>query len=260
MPPSETEAVYSEYMARGRRLWETLSRELATNSPDPPSGSARMHQTWDFRFSEQNNPPSPQIINPLQSLWLPVGLDYTRVDALTPKGIMAPTVSRFHSLFNVENGVIIAEDMFRDEERADEVADQTTVGKEHWSQVTVECWRLLCNSRAAPSNHPHAPTSNLFANLRYIFMVLIFSEKTEAVINERLMVHQPGSNGPPVQFLPNSNAFYVLLGSPNGQGIAYMLAQNKNAFQYKTIKSVTLQSNTPEHFPETWWHLWWEIG
>ncbi|MCJ1434904.1 hypothetical protein MMC27_004274 [Xylographa pallens] len=260
MPSSDTDAAYSEYLARGRRLWAALSTALATNTPDPPSGSARMHQTWDFRASSPMTPPSAQIIGPLQRLHLPVGPDYTRIDALTPKGMMTPTVSRYHSLFNVANGVIIAEDMFRDESRANNVADQTTIGKEHWSQITVECWRLICDSTAGPSNHPHAPTQNPFANLRYIFMVMITDDKTEAVINERLMVHQPSLNGPPTKFLPNSDTFNALLGSPNGQGVAYMLTQNKNAFQRKTIKSVTLQSITPNHVPEPWWHLWWEIG
>ncbi|MCJ1318294.1 hypothetical protein MMC15_003622 [Xylographa vitiligo] len=260
MPPSETETVYSEYLARGRRLWETLLRELATNAPDPPRGSAQIHRTWDFRASEQNQPPSRQIITPLRSLFLPVGPDYIRVDALTPKGMSNPTVSRFHSLFNVQEGVIIAEDMFRDDEKANNIADPTTLGREHWSQITVECWRLVCNKVASASNHPHAPAQNLFAKLRYIFMLMISFDQTEAVINEILMAHQPGTNGPQTQFFPNSNAFYVLLGSPNGQGVAYMLFQNKNAFGHKTIKSVTLQSITPGNFPFPWWHLWWEIG
>ncbi|MCJ1293504.1 hypothetical protein MMC34_005059 [Xylographa carneopallida] len=260
IPPIDAQTVYSEYLTRGRRLWATLSRELATNSPDAPSGSAHMHQRWDFRASEVMITPSQQIIKPLQSLHLPYGPDYTRIDALTPKGMQNPTVSRFHSLFNVANGVILVEDMFRDEEKASQVADPATLGTEHWSQITVESWRLLCYSAATSSNHPDVPTHSLFANLRYIFMVMITSDETEAVINDMLMTRQPGRNGSPVQFLPNSNAFYVLLGSPNGQGLPYMLFQNKNAFRYKTIKSVTLQSITPGHFPEPWWHLWWEIG
>ncbi|MCJ1416231.1 hypothetical protein MMC32_002566 [Xylographa parallela] len=260
MPSSATDAAYSEYLARGRRLWATLSRELTTNSPDSPSGSAQMHRTWDFRASPTMNPPSAPMIGPLQSLHLPVGPDYTKMDALTPKGMTTPTITRYHYLFNVVNGVILVEDMFKDEARVITVADQTSIGKEHWSQVTVECWRLLCDSTARLLNHPHAPTQNLFANLRYVFMVMVTHDKTEGIINERLMVHQPSRNGPPTKFLPNSDAFIALLGSPNGQGIAYMLTQNKNAFQRKTIKSVTLQSITPKHVPEPWWHLWWEIG
>ncbi|MCJ1286540.1 hypothetical protein MMC26_005886 [Xylographa opegraphella] len=259
MPPSETDAAYHEYLARGRLLWQKLSRELITDSPDAPMDSERIFETWELN-STPFRPPPAKLIGPLRSLHLPFGNDYTRVKARTPKAMPYTTITNFQSLYNVENGVIITEEMFRKEEGINAVRDQALLGKQHWSQVTVECWRRLCRAVASLPGITIAPASELFTNLRYIFMVMITSDKTEAVINERLMLHQPSYNGPPTTFLPNNIAFYVLLGSPNGQGVAYMLAQNKNAFKRKTIKSVTLQSITPADYPGIWWHLWWEIG
>ncbi|MCJ1400381.1 hypothetical protein MMC11_003586 [Xylographa trunciseda] len=230
---------YFEYLARGRRLWADLSDALATNSPDLPSDSARISQTWDFTYRYQKRPPT-LLRGPLRTLHLPTGEAYTRVTVATPKDLQGweqstdHIATQFMALYNVENGVII---------------------------ITAECMRQLSPSRASAIPNPYAPTQNAFINLRYVFMHLIASiSKTEPVINEILMVHRQDRNGRPARFLPDMDTFRVLLGSPNGQGVAYLLSQQKNAFQRKTIRSVTLQAITPEYPQKAWCHLWWEFG
>ncbi|MCJ1390729.1 hypothetical protein MMC18_003590 [Xylographa bjoerkii] len=269
-PSSETEYrsdqenaahAFVKYRERGHQLWATLSKELTATTPDEPHDSAMIHQTWDFTYV-QHSPPPMELIGPLRNLHLPVGNVYTSVFAKTPKHVpIQHTVTNFDALYDVVSGVIIVEDMYREKPSIDDLPDGTAIGKEHWSQITAECWRELSQSMVTAPNHSHAPAHNAFANLRYVFMHLIISPyATEPVINEILMVHKKTHIGLPARYLPNTDTFNVLLGSPNGQGVAYMLYQNKNAFQRKTIKSVTLQSISPGWTGQIWWHLWWEIG
>lgn len=58
-----------------------------------------------------------------------------------------------------------------------------------------------------------------------------------------ILKEAPGDNNGPKDFTPGDesegNAFWPLLGNPNGNGIAWLLADHKKSLKGKTIEKIT---------------------
>lgn len=86
-------------------------------------------------------------------------------------------------------------------------------------------------------------------NLKYILHFGIVNDNTEAAIIRAVGGRQNlGTWADRRTFLPHQEAFSALLGTPNGNGVAWFLAQHRAALGQRTVESITVWCPTPGAF------------
>ncbi|KAJ5653007.1 hypothetical protein N7490_000010 [Penicillium lividum] len=78
--------------------------------------------------------------------------------------------------------------------------------------------------------------------LKYIFRVNVVNLDTRNVMNEAM----GGNWDEPGVFSPDSDEFWALLGTPNGNAQAWILINHKDSLGIKTISKIRVWSNGPE--------------
>ncbi|RFU33648.1 hypothetical protein B7463_g2679, partial [Scytalidium lignicola] len=136
---------------------------------------------------------------------------------------------RYRSVFNVEGGVIVADDNLSPTKT--EAAESGPVVPLHqWSDVVFLQWN-------------HIAASNV-GNLKYIFRALITNEDTKSMVDEAFQRKGEtiGAWEDRVVFGMDTEEGQAILGSPNGSGVAWILINHKdnNLLGIKTIQSVTV--------------------
>jgi hypothetical protein len=105
-----------------------------------------------------------------------------------------------------------------------------------WSDVTFVEWQAQAHARAHD-----------IKGLKYVIRYNIVNADTSMIINQA--VGPTSSIGwPGVTISMRSEIGRAVLGTPNGVGVAYLLATHKAQLGQKTVESVHLWSRPPKYF------------
>lgn len=146
--------------------------------------------------------------------------------ALWPKGDYSLANADFSNNFSPANGVIIA---FAKSRQNNENGPKCP---DNWSEIAWRLWTRFCATAT--------PGITNYSDLNYVFRSSIDNLATNAILEEAMAGVPAGQ----VQlWTPDDtsldNAFWPLLGSPNGNGIIYILTDHELAVNGKGIKSVS---------------------
>jgi hypothetical protein len=130
-------------------------------------------------------------------------------------------------MFNPVAGFIIAEENFSPAYYSPE-GPVTPLSK--WSDVIFVIYDNLARQAGVPTS-----------NLNMIIQYNIHNKDTETIVATAVQqsLGKPLGRWPGITFLITSDLGKAILGSPNGQGVGWLLAQHKSAFGSKTVSGVT---------------------
>jgi hypothetical protein len=155
-------------------------------------------------------------------------------------GIKHPYMMAYiFSFLNPEAGLLIAaanttpEGMLTDSDKESNIV--TFPKLNHWSDVAFLQWQSLS-------------IDGVMSDLKFVARVSITNEYTTAVLSTVLVSlckqHNAGEKAlprwPGVIFTMNSEEGMALLGTPNGSGVAWLLAQHKKELGHKCVEKVRL--------------------
>ncbi|KAL8786993.1 MAG: hypothetical protein Q9195_007971 [Heterodermia aff. obscurata] len=151
----------------------------------------------------------------------------------------------FDNTFSISSGIIIGD---INDRRNDRVPKEEQL---NWSDIVFYNYKALIaeeNSRRAKQALPLSTYS--VKDIKYIFRHFIYNAKTRAAIAESyssLGLDRNTMQTWKYTDLATRNGFLALLGTPNGQGAAYMLIQHGAELGFKYIESITtLPNSNPE--------------
>ena len=212
---------WDDAVKKGKEVWGKLQMALRIHAPDKVASMSTLKSNrWSFRH--QIFQPDQDLRQILSQLKLATGpVSYTLREATHA----APPVPRwrggrttvYRNAFNPRQGVIIAENNFKS-------ATETT----HWSEVVFTLWHAYTWHRGDPSN------------LNYIVRNNVENADTKSIIYEaHWRAGKPLSDSIRLWREGFENdAFFALLGTPNGKGVARMLADYNHALKRKTIQGI----------------------
>ena len=263
-PPEVLTEIAEEYRDTAGRAWAYLKNKLRQGGNDKPCADiANLELYWTFDEDVAPASPEKELEDILYTLHIPTDKTYIRIDSETPvpdAPLQGKYAKAYKQLFKPIAGIIIVEYL----ETQEEYLDGHGVGQEHWSDITARTWQQapesLINAYGIPSGPGPFP-------LNYVVHWHVRNTETEAVINDIIMKDHQQPTGAKQTFYPHKSDqakspdpnSQLLLGSPNGRGLSYMLGDFQRTFQRKTIKSATLESKTPPNQNHIWWHLTWEL-
>jgi hypothetical protein len=209
-------------VVRGRSVWNELQSALERNPKDKLTwmklGSWRSNDPW--RVASFHPVPMLEDLKEafeyLNLPWSPNDF-YTRIAMHDHVGDIK---TWYQNIYNVKEGIIIAE--WNKKPRRETL---------HWSQVTFELWSEF--ARLA-----HLPVSNL----KWIVRHGIENQNTQSIIIQAYLKSGTNINSAPnIQswtLRKNRDAFYALLGTVNGKGVAHFLKDYTKALDRKTIQEI----------------------
>ena len=101
-----------------------------------------------------------------------------------------------------------------------------------WSDVVFLQWQALFQGSSKQGN---------INGLHYVSRVQISNSQTTALVDKALKDDgQSVGSWPGHSFLPNSDGFQALLGSPNGGGVAWLLIYHKHQLGLKSVSKITV--------------------
>ncbi|KAL7934263.1 hypothetical protein V8C35DRAFT_302158 [Trichoderma chlorosporum] len=180
-----------------------------------------------------------------------VQIEINPTDAGTgPRHLSEPSYASFMSTFVSTDGVIVADSNFSvdaiiaEDGLPDGVeAEDVTTHVRRWSDAAWMQWTKY-------SDDP--------SNVRYIFRASVINHTTLSIVFQALLSKYQ-NNPPPIgvwanrltlDVSENPNEFYAVLGSPNGAGVAFLLATHKAALGIKTVNKVDIfTGNAPFAVP-----------
>ena len=131
-------------------------------------------------------------------------------------------MTRYYNEYSPRNGLIAAL-------AATKAAGETL----HWSDIAFAMWEAVTSF-----------AGRNIKDLRFIAQHAIQHTVTQSIIN-RLVEGKPGE----VRiFLPGTEAFLALLGTPSGAGAVYLLMQHKRQLGHKTIVRATVFGKSQEYW------------
>ncbi|OAL04328.1 hypothetical protein IQ06DRAFT_290457 [Phaeosphaeriaceae sp. SRC1lsM3a] len=125
----------------------------------------------------------------------------------------------------------------------------------HWSDITYLQWLIasstttVTQSPASTTDATHPletssapPAATSPAPIKYIFRVGIQNVPTYSILNKIMIKHNRDTYEiwPGVAFPIDSEEGKAILGTPNGAGVAWLLAQHKKELGNLAIKKVTV--------------------
>ncbi|KAJ5156450.1 hypothetical protein N7492_009253 [Penicillium capsulatum] len=148
----------------------------------------------------------------------------------------------YHNFFGTRPGVIIAA-----ENKGYFKGDGKST-PERWSAVIGSLWAQVC----AEDNQP-------ISGLRRLVRTTIENEETKDVLQEafdRAKVNMDPSSKSRVMrtFTRKDEAFYAIIGTPNGNGVPWLLKTNADRLGKKTITSIAVYANLDPTDSTIW--LW----
>ena len=148
------------------------------------------------------------------------------VEASSKKGRRKDKEIAYINYMDGHNGVVLTIEMFK-------VNDQNSPDKKLWaSEVIWQSWLYLAKlERRAASC------------LRTVGQYFVTNKETKQIIWESLKHSAATREGPVrghVEYSPEDNGFFALLGSPNGKTMMRMLLDHKSHIGYKTVDRIVL--------------------
>lgn len=229
-----TEA-WKYYAPKGLALWQKfLDRDV--NQPDQDPCDLENNYAIPANQVKKDVRPISNTRTFLERLGVPTGPDYFKIFSYWPRGEQQDSVGEFSNTYSPKEGVMIASSNARHTEEGN--PDPKTVSPitpEHWSDIAWGQWKRAC----VTVNPGITAFTTDFSNVKLIMRNFITNEATLHIIGEAA---EGKVKGDVIYFYPtdpgdktSENAFWPLLGSPNGNGIINMLKDHKSALHSKSI-------------------------
>ena len=163
----------------------------------------------------------------------------------------------FTNLFSATDGVIIA---VGNDRRAPSNPDNPTepvyLTPDNWSEIAWWQWIKACREQVNP-------TTTDFSGLKFIFQSSVDNQDSAAIMDEAIQSLADNQkyntkhtfNYDDVDNPGNANAFWSLLGSPNGIGAFYILVDHKEAMQDKRVDEISSYIEQDD-FGELMYFMW----
>lgn len=156
-------------------------------------------------------------------------------------------VGDFFNTISAEQGIFFANANDRGERKEHGVITQQPVAY----QMSTIAWWLWKHTVMASHAHSVKEDDEDFSDLRYFFRVNIKNEETAEILQ-----HALGDENGPKDFTPEdesqNNAFWPILGSANGNGIVWFLADHKKSLKGRTIEKITVWLSEEDHSYNFW--------
>ena len=216
---------WNKYAPSGVKYWNEFNNR-GPNQPDEVF--CNFDQTWalDKRQSKLSPPAAP-----FQPLLIEVGGDFGveagsscySEYAYWPKGEVPDANAEISNLYSPKDKVIIVASVDR------QINKKGPKAPDHWSTIAWHLWKEACVSVTKGTKD--------FSNLNYMFVRNVVNPETSAIFDEALKGLSVGENHYfyPKETSTDTNAFWALLGSPNGNGLIHLLTDNKIALRGKSI-------------------------
>lgn len=188
--------------------WHHTVQTTSESCKPPDAAAVSPEKTYQVR------PPSPAHKNPQPPL------THTQ-----------PTQAQYRNIYNVEDGVILAVANFSpnyEGPRLDPPVTSPIVPLKQWSDVAY----LQYVDKASEASVPPS-------NLKYVFRIQIENEDTISIMTQALE-GAPLSPWPGTKVGMSDDRGKALLSTPNGNGVAWLLAQHKAQLGVKIVTDVTM--------------------
>lgn len=206
----------------GKKLWGELQMALRTNPPDKATSLSKLRdEAWIFVNEEVNDElESLQVIFGQMKL-APVPNKFIMRTCMHGVPPVAPGKGRrttvLTNAFNSRLGIIVAVANFKQE------AEETP-----WSDVVFSQWKDATWHRGDPTNLNYIIRLNI-ENINTRFIINEAHTKTGFPITDHIKLWTEGDG---------SDAFFALMGTPNGKGIPRMLKDHQRTLKRKTVAGI----------------------
>ncbi|KAJ4352566.1 uncharacterized protein N0V89_007915 [Didymosphaeria variabile] len=196
----------------------------------------------DAYFDVSKTGPTALRARSKQALFEKLGIastqSYYAFGAVGPKE--GTSIADFQETISAEQGILFANANDRGEKKN---GKGEVIQKPIPYQMSTVAWWMWKHTvmLSKPQGDPNSEMKEEdfdFSNFKYFFRVSIKNHDTLEILEEAL-----GKSTAPKEFTPEDqsedNGFWPLLGSPNGNGIAWFLADHKKSLKGKTIVKLT---------------------
>lgn len=239
------------YAPKGQKYWKDFN-DRDINQPDKDGCDLNRDFSTPENMIKLNVVPIRGYRGFLEKLRVPTGLNYFSVFSYWPKGDketdQETSVGQFLNTFSPKDGVMIASTNNRHTEPEGTKPPIENITPYHWSEIAWSQWK---RGVSEPEGISMNPIPKIYANRQLIQCVTV-SPGTKDYFNLKLIVRNNIKNGETndiigeavkgtpagkiVYFYPtdpeneaSDNAFWPLLGSPNGNGMIHLLTDHKAA-------------------------------
>ncbi|KAL3464834.1 hypothetical protein BJX64DRAFT_286022 [Aspergillus heterothallicus] len=162
-----------------------------------------------------------------------IRIDHTKPVTVDGKPY-SPSRATYQSLFNVDAGLLVAD--YNSSPKAENPSwpDDKFVPLKQWSDVIFLLWEHIAGSNARDLRH-HIQCAVANEVTAGIMRKAIGVDDTFSEWDSLSPLHEGGRT-----FRPGSDAYYALLNTPNGFGIAWFLIQHKAQLGIKTVSEITV--------------------
>lgn len=240
---------WKKYAPKGVRIFKTLQSNGMVDKVEPTICELDAY----FTLTGSVNPTLARAKGALfEQMGVTPTKSYLAVSARGPKEGMSKNgenedAATFLETISAEQGVFFANENDRGEKRENGVVTEKPTPYQ-MSTVAWWLWKHVVMKSQDPSI---AEKDTDFSKFRYFVRVNIVNKETIEILKAPVL----GDITTPKSFTPedesHDNPFWPLLGSPNGNGIGWFLADHKGSLKGKTIERITAWLSDEDEY-----HFW----
>ena len=236
-------AAWVKYAPSGARYYQAWKDKTGPDAVYQCDFSADFDVTLPVKFV----PPAPNIRATLQSEGYGIGREYYAITAVGPKNAADGPYADFTNTISASQGVFLANANNRGALPADPADPQYNPAFPDgrapvpWQFSSVAWWMWTTTVLTANPAWADDPSQADFSGLKSFWRREIDNAETKQILDEVFA----GKDAYAVQtWTPEDadqdrNPFWALLGCPNGNGMQYVLTDNKVALKGKGVKSIS---------------------
>nr|AHG26157.1 hypothetical protein SLF14_123 [Shiraia sp. slf14] len=232
---AEHGASWKKYAPKGKKYYKILQ-----DQPMEDTVKAKMCELDEYFKVTKGDVLVPGLKKPiLEKINIVPTKSYFPIHAIGPvegksKAGEQKEISDFMLSISPEQGVIFANAVENGEIKVNGVITQRGIPYQ-LSTVVWWMWKHIVMQGQSPDTKEEETD---FSNVKYFFHYDITNGETSDILKEAI-----GNGREPVSFTPqddsDDNAFWPLLGSPNGNSMAWFFIDNKKSLKGKTIEKIT---------------------
>ena len=224
-PSKREDSTWETYAAKGATNYQKWQDKTGADKPD----LCNFNEEFAWMGAKQAAMSKNQdILKLYQSLGMDTSIQSWSTMVVWPKD--PPQIGDYSNMFNPQNGLIDAR-----------TNQKRNAGKEnpiHLSDIFWYLWQRACLDVT--------PGTTDFSGLKWVFRSSIDNPDTTQILFE---VFKDKPRNTPLRFTPDdpdqkTNAFWALLGSPNGYAANRMCTDHKQALNGKGVKSMNAMTTT----------------
>lgn len=241
----EHKPAWIKFAPKGFRYYKMLQEKPMEDAAEP-----KMCELDDYFDVRKGNPTAARAKNALfEKIGVTPTKSYYALMVVGPKEGKSKNgekekIADFQDTLSTEQGIFFANANDRGERKdKDGVVTQKPIP---YQMSTVAWW--MWKHTVMQGQDPNIKEEDTdFSNFKYFFRVNIDNPDTTEILIEAL-----GDSKEPKEFTPADegpdNAFWPILGSPNGNTIAWFLADHKKSLKGKGIEKITAWFNGENYF------------